>query len=107
MKFRTILSAPRKGASIADPVLHWNADRLMFTSLDSMNRWRVFEVNMDGTGLHQVIENDELDLEFIDGTYLPDGRVIAVSNIGYNGVPCVNGSDPVDNLRCWSRQYRR
>ncbi len=98
LRSRTVLKAPRKGASIADPVLHWNADRLMFTSLDSMNRWRVFEVNTDGTGLHQVIENDELDLEFIDATYLPDGRVIAVSNIGYNGVPCVNGSDPVGNM---------
>ena len=32
------------------------------------------------------------------GTYLPDGRVIAISNIGYQGVPCVNGSDAVGNM---------
>ena len=29
----------------------------------------------------QLIHNEEPDLEFYDGTYLPDGRIIANSNI--------------------------
>ncbi|MFQ9021909.1 MAG: hypothetical protein ACLR6J_12330 [Parabacteroides merdae] len=55
-------------------------------------------MNLDGTGFKPLVENDEPDLEFYDGTYLPDGRVIAISNIGYQGVPCVNGSDAVGNM---------
>ena len=31
----------------------------------------------------------------IDANYLPDGKVVATCNIGYNGVPCVNGNDEV------------
>ena len=45
-----------------------------------------------------MIENEEPDLEFYDGTYLPDGRVIAITNIGYQGVPCVKRDDPVGNM---------
>jgi len=29
---------------------------------------------------------------------MPSGRIIAMSNIGYQGVPCVNGSDQVGNM---------
>jgi hypothetical protein len=45
-----------------------------------------------------LVETVEPDLEFYDGTYLPDGRIIANSNIGYQGVPCVSGADPVGNM---------
>ena len=85
-------------ASIADLKLHWGGDKVMFTSLTADRRWNVFEVKLDGSGFHPVIETTEPDLEFYDGTYLPDGRIIANSNIGYQGVPCVNGSDPVGNM---------
>ena len=45
-------------------------------------------------------------MEFYDGTYLPDGRIIANSNIGYQGVPCVNGSDPVGNMVLYTPQSK-
>lgn len=70
----------------------------MFTQTQDDKRWNIYEVNLDGTGFKPLVENDEPDLEFYDGTYLPDGRVIAISNIGYQGVPCVNGSDAVGNM---------
>ena len=89
---------PSNTSSIADLKLHWNGDRVMFTQTAEDKRWNVFEVGLDGKGVKPLVENDEPDLEFYDGTYLPDGRVIAVSNIGYQGVPCVNGSDPVGNM---------
>lgn len=89
---------PDNGSSIADLRMHWNADRVMFTQLQEDKRWNVFEVKLDGTGFRKLIENEEPDLEFYDGTYLPDGRILAISNIGYQGVPCVNGSDQVGNL---------
>ncbi len=89
---------PEESASIADLKLHWDGDRVMFTSVMPDSRWNVFEVNLDGKGFKPLIKTVEPELEFYDGTYLPDGRVIVNSNIGYQGVPCVNGGDPVGNM---------
>lgn len=94
---RTIF-IPRNGSSVADLLLHWDGERILFSAVDENKRWNVFEVNTDGTGFRKVVNIDEPDLEFFDATYLPDGRIIAVSNIGYQGVPCVGGSDAVGNL---------
>lgn len=96
-KLKTIFK-PEASASIADLKMHWDGKRLMFTSLMPDQRWNVFEVKTDGTGFKPLVETTEPELEFYDGTYLPDGRVIANSNIGYQGVPCVSGDDPVGNM---------
>ncbi|MDR0795465.1 MAG: SUMF1/EgtB/PvdO family nonheme iron enzyme [Tannerella sp.] len=97
IKLRTV-HQPQNKASVADLKMHWEGDRVMFTSILPDRRWSVFEVKLDGSGLKPLVETIEPDLEFFDGTYLPDGRVIINSNIGYHGVPCVNGSDPVGNM---------
>ena len=97
VKVRSVYK-PDNGSSIADLRLHWDGDRAMFTQTMADKRWNVFEVKLDGSGVKQLIENEEPDIEFYDGTYLPDGRIIANSNIGYQGVPCVSGNDPVGNM---------
>ncbi|MCC8155201.1 MAG: SUMF1/EgtB/PvdO family nonheme iron enzyme [Tannerellaceae bacterium] len=94
---RTIFK-PEGTTSIADLKLHWDADKLMFTSLTPDKRWNVFEIKTDGSDFKPLVETVEPDLEFYDGTWLPDGRIIANSNIGYQGVPCVSGDDPVGNM---------
>ncbi|MEI6678942.1 MAG: SUMF1/EgtB/PvdO family nonheme iron enzyme [Mariniphaga sp.] len=94
---RTIYK-PANGSSVADLLLHWDGSKILFSATDDTKRWNVFEVRSDGTGFRKVINIDEPDLEFFDGTYLPDGRFVAVSNIGYQGVPCVSGGDAVGNL---------
>ena len=93
------------GSSIADLKLHWDGDRLMFTQLMPDKRWNIHEVKLDGTGYHPMLEMKEPDLEFYDGTYLPDGRIIAISNIGYQGVPCVSGDDPVGNMVLYNANW--
>lgn len=100
MQMRSVFKPIVPDASIADLRMHWDADRVMFTTIKDKEdkRWNVFEVKLDGTGYKPLVENEEPDLEFYDGTYLPDGRIIANSNIGYQGVPCVSGSDPVGNM---------
>lgn len=95
---------PDNSSSIADLRLHWDGDRMMFTQLQDDNRWNIFEVKLDGSGFRKLVENEEPDLEFYDGTYLPDGRILAISNIGYQGVPCVSGSDQVGNLVLYNPQ---
>ncbi len=97
VQMRTVYEAENT-ASIADLKLHWDGKRVMFTSLMPDKRWNLFEVNLDGTEAHPMMDMLEPDLEFYDGTWLPDGRIIANSNIGYQGVPCVSGDDPVGNM---------
>lgn len=97
IKQRTVYK-PDNTSSIADLKLHWKGDRLMFTALMPDKRWNLFELDLSNEEASPMIEMLEPDLEFYDGTWLPDGRVIANSNIGYQGVPCVNGSDPVGNM---------
>lgn len=98
MQNAKILYKPEIDVPISDVQLHWEADRLLFTSLDNERKWQIYEIRTDGSGLHQKIVTEEPDLEFCDANYLPDGKVVATSNIGYNGVPCVNGEDIIANL---------
>ncbi len=94
---RTIYK-PADSTSVTDMQLHWDGERILFTTTDANRRWGVFEVNRDGTNFHKVINVPEPDLEFMDGGYMPDGTIMAMSNIGYQGVPCVNGADQVGNM---------
>ena len=94
---RTIYK-PEHSTSVTDLLLHWDGERILFTAADKDKRWGVYEVNRDGSGMHKVIKSEEPDLEFFDAAYMPSGRIIAMSNIGYQGVPCVNGSDQVGNM---------
>lgn len=105
VQIRTIYK-PDNTSSIADLKLHWDGDRAMFTQTMSDNRWNVFEVKLNNADCKKLIDNPEPDLEFYDGTYLPDGRIIANSNIGYQGVPYVNGSDPVGNMVLYTPQSK-
>ena len=109
IQLRTVFQ-PHDSASIADLKMHWDGDRVMFSSILPDRRWSVFEVKLDGTGFQPLVETVEPELEFYDGTYLPDGRVIVNANIGYHGVPCVSGSDPVGNMMLYepgSKNLRR
>mgnify|MGYP005937626837 FL=1 len=108
MQMKSIFKPIVPDASIADLRMHWDANRVMFTTLMGENdkRWNVYEVKLDGTGCKKLIENEEPDLEFYDGTYLPDGRIIANSNIGYQGVPCVSGDDPVGNMVLYTPEQK-
>ncbi|MFI3263490.1 MAG: NPCBM/NEW2 domain-containing protein, partial [Rikenellaceae bacterium] len=87
---------PSNGGSISEPELHWNADKILFTSTNEKNQFQLFEVNLDGSDAKQVTNiKDDTDLEFFDATYLPSGKIVTASNISYNGVPCVSGADYV------------
>ena len=83
---------------VGDVDLHFNADKMLFSSIGSHGRWQIFEVKADGTGLRQVSPADEVDIDSYDPVYLPDGRIIYDSTSTFQGVPCVGGSDYVANL---------
>ncbi len=94
----TTLFKAQNNSSLPHIRLNWNADHILFTMSNADGLWQVYEVDMEGKNLRQVIKSTEPDLEFFDATYLPNGKIIAVSNIGYLGVPCVDGSDIAGNM---------
>ncbi|MFI3315357.1 MAG: SUMF1/EgtB/PvdO family nonheme iron enzyme, partial [Rikenellaceae bacterium] len=97
---------PENSSPIADLRLHWDGERAMITKTQSDNRWNLFEIDLSSGECSQLIDCPEDDLEFYDGTYLPDGRLIATSNIGYQGVPCVSGDDPVGNMMIYNPENK-
>lgn len=99
-----IIYKPEMDVPVSDIQLHWDADRILFSSLDKNRKWQVYEIGIDGKNLQQKIISEEPDLEFCDANYLPDGKVVATTNIGYNGVPCVHGDDVVANLISYDPQ---
>jgi formylglycine-generating enzyme required for sulfatase activity len=89
---------PAQTYYVGDVDLNYDADKLLFSSIGSHNRWQVFEIHMDGTGLRQVTPGDEPDVDNYDAVYLPDNRIIFDSTSTFQGVPCVGGADYVANL---------
>jgi len=94
----TTLYKPEGGKFVGDVDLHFDADRMLFSSIGSHDRWQVFEIKADGTGLRQVTRGEHPDVDNYDACYLPDGGIIFCSTASFNGVPCVFGSSHVAML---------
>ncbi len=94
----TTLYKPKEKVFVGNINLHWNADKFIFTQSDSTN-YKIFEMNIDGTGLRQVSQTPE-DVDCFEPCYLPDGRIIVNSNAPLQSVPCWHGSQDkyVSNL---------
>lgn len=90
---------PENGRPILEPELNWDGERIMFSSVSEDNkRWAVFEINADGSGLKTLSPTDQPDVDFFDSCYTPEGKVVACSNASKQGLPCINGSDPMANI---------
>ncbi len=89
------LFKPNNDVVVRDVEPDFSADRLLFSSMDEKRKWAVFEIKMDGTGLRQVSPKDYPDVDWFDGCYLPDGRIILLSTASYQALPCENGSRPM------------
>ncbi|MHB8866928.1 MAG: SUMF1/EgtB/PvdO family nonheme iron enzyme, partial [Pirellulaceae bacterium] len=86
------------GNFLGDVDLNFSADRFLFSSVDEQQRWRIYELGIDGSGLSKPLQVDEPDVDNYDACYLPDGNILFGSTSTYIGVPCVFGSSHVANL---------
>ena len=98
--FHTLVDArspsapPGTPVDVMDPDVSYDAKRMVFAGFSAQDQaWRIFEVNADGSGLHQVTHTSQpLDLsrygdaaesfkshDDVDPCYLPDGRICFVS----------------------------
>ncbi|MEW6357444.1 MAG: SUMF1/EgtB/PvdO family nonheme iron enzyme [Planctomycetota bacterium] len=94
----TTLYRPPKGEFVGDVDLHFDADRMLFSSIGCHDRWQVFEMKIDGSGLRQVTTGDQSDVDSYDPCYLPHGDILFCSTANFIGVPCVFGSSHVAML---------
>ncbi len=92
----TTVYRPANGGYVGEIDLHWDADRLLFSQSDAIN-WKLLEIHVDGTGLHQVSRMPD-DVDSLDACYLPDGRIVFGSTASYQAVPCGDGRNRVSNL---------
>ncbi len=100
-------SDPALPLDVMDPDVSYDGARIVFAGYSGAeNAWRIYEIGVDGKGLHQITETGpQLDLsrygsaaallaghDDLDPCYLPDGRICFVST-RYPGVA------PDDRLR--------
>jgi hypothetical protein len=92
----TTLYRPADDRIVADLKLDFDGQRLLFASVGNEgSAWRIFETDIDGTGVMQVTPDQGADVSHSDPCYLPDGRIIFASTANYVGLPCVFGSAPM------------
>jgi formylglycine-generating enzyme required for sulfatase activity len=96
------LYKPAASVFVGDVDLHFDADRMLFSSIGTKDRWQIFEIRTDGTVLRQVTPGDAPDIDSYDPLYLPDGRILYDCSSTFQGVPCVGGKDYVANLHIMS-----
>ena len=89
---------PKTDTFIGDMCLHWNAGRMLVTSLGPENEWQIFEVDMATKEMAQVTPDMGHDVDNAEAIYTPDDGVIFSSTATMLGVPCVGGSNTVANL---------
>jgi len=92
------LYQPERDVFVGDVDLHFNADKLLFSSIGPDKCWHVYEIGSNGQGLRQVTPTGDLDVDHFDACYLPDGRIIFANTSGFHGVPCIGGNSPCANL---------
>jgi len=74
------------GGGVRDPQVHYDGRKILFSYRKSGTRYyRLYEINVDGTGLRQITDDAFDDLEPI---YLPDGDIIFCSSRCNRFVQC-------------------
>ncbi len=96
---------PQQANYVGQFDLHFDANKLLFSSVSTNGRWGIFEISIDPASgsmvedsLRQVTPDMGSDVDNYDAAYLPGGKVVFVSSAAYSGVPCVGGRAFVGNL---------
>ena len=91
------LYRPKGPHFVGDVDLHFDGERMLFSSVGENQTWQVFEIGTDGSHLRQVTPALS-DVHHYDACYLPDNAIIFSSTASMAAVPCVNGSTRVANF---------
>ena len=94
----TTFFKPEGSEFVGDVDLHFEGDKMLVSMPGSQERWQIWEMKADGSGLRQVTPGEHPDVDNYDACYLPDGRIVFASTRCFQGIPCVAGGDAVANL---------
>ena len=95
--YKTLYSETAK--IISDMDLHFDGNKILFTSVTDKSVFRLFEIGVDGRGLKQVTPDTEGDdVDHFDACYLPDGDIIFTSTATFLGMPCINARVRMSSL---------
>ncbi len=98
VKVRTVYRHP-DGSVMKHMNLHFDGKRIMFSGVGANGAWAVLEVDTNGKNLRELTPADQPDVQWFDACYLPDeDNIVACSTAGMQGLPCVNGSQPMTNI---------
>ncbi len=72
----------KDGGGIVSPEVSFDGQRLLFSMREDENAtWKIYEMNVDGTGLRQVTHDpDNQRVNDTDPAYLPNGQIIFASD---------------------------
>jgi len=68
--------------------LHWDADRMLLTTIGGKNCFHVFEMDLATKALRQITPAEHADVDYYDPCYLPNGNVLFTCTSNYQGTPC-------------------
>lgn len=85
------LYKPAPGMIITDPELHFDGERLMYSSIGTNDRWHLFELDLATGKTTQLTPESYEHFDSFDGCYTADGRYIFCSTGTFLGLPCTNG----------------
>jgi len=107
VKVRAVYRHP--GTSVMKHMdLHFGGKRIMFSGVGANGRWAILEVGANGKGVRELTPDDQKDVQWFDGCYLPEeGSILGCSTAGMQGLPCVNGSQPMVNIYKVDTRTRR
>lgn len=83
---------------VGDVVLHYDAQRFLFSGIGPKGNWELFEYNLIDKAAHQVSTAEFSEVDNYNGIYLPDDRIVFCSTACMAGVPCDKGNEDVANL---------
>ncbi len=89
------LYKPDGGLILSNVDLHFDGERMMYSSIGTHDRWAIFEIDADGRNPRQLTPKDLPDVDHFDSCYLPSDEIVFTSTACFQGLPCENGRRPM------------
>ena len=90
----TVVYKPQIKKIITDIDLHFDARKMLFSSIGKFDRWCVYEIGIDGRGMRQITPTIP-DVSHFDSCYMPDETIAFTSTATFQGLPCIYGGSPM------------
>ena len=88
---RETLYKEKEGKIIADPELHFDGKKILYSSIGSNNRWHLFELDINTLENKQITPDAYKDFDSFDGCYTADDKYIFCATGTFLGLPCTDG----------------